>query len=76
MKRIVLIATGLTVMLGGCASVQQHDYAADDTVDHRKVAAIESVARSRGVEILWLRYPQLKKAPVAVAPVPEDRSGT
>ncbi len=79
MKRIVLFAAGLTALLGGCASLQQQqqqNYAADDNVDYRKVAAIESAARGRGVEIHWLRYPQLKKAPADTAPALDEKSGT
>ena len=73
MKRIVLIATGLTALLGGCASLQQPQYAADDNVDYRRVAAIENAARSRGVEVHWLRYPQ-KKASSEPVPVPDEKS--
>lgn len=59
--RKLLLANMLVSMigLGGCASVKS-DVALDENsnVDSIKVAAIEHVAKERGVKVYWLHYPQ------------------
>ena len=74
MKSIVLIAAGFAALLGGCASTPYNAY--DDGVDHQKVAAINNVARARGVQVYWHNYPQRKAAPDSIVPTLGEPTGT
>ena len=60
MNKLVLIAAVATCLVGGCASFNTTQYSKFDGVDTQRVAAIDHVARSRGVEVHWINYPQLK----------------
>lgn len=66
MKRIGFIATGFAALVSGCATTQ--NVASDDDVDHQKVATINNIARARGVEVHWFRYPQRHSTPTDTAP--------
>lgn len=45
--------------LGGCASVHSDVAVEQNTnIDSMQVAAIEHVAKERGVKVYWLHYPQ------------------
>jgi hypothetical protein len=76
MKSIVLFAAGVTAMSGGCASVADRHASDMDNVDVQKVAAINNVAKARGVRVLWVRYPQLKAHQAAVVPSPAEPAGS
>ena len=60
MNKFLLLATAATALVGGCATTPAPttSYAQDDSVDFRKVAAIDRLARARGVEVHWVNYPQ------------------
>ncbi len=66
MKRIGFIAAGFAALVSGCATTQ--NAASDDDVDHQKVATINSIARARGIELHWLRYPQRHGTPADSTP--------
>ena len=66
MKSIALIAAGLAALVGGCTSVPRN--AANDSYDAEKVAAVNSVARSRGIVVQWVNYPQRKTSAPVTAP--------
>ncbi len=76
MKTLLLVAASATVLFTGCASTPRNDTTAyDDNVDFRKVAAIDHVARVRGVTVKWVNYPQKKSPAVGVVPA-MDPTGT
>ena len=76
MKTLLLVADSATVLITGCATTPKNDTTAyDDNVDFRKVAAIDHVARVRGVTVKWINYPQKKSTAVGVAPT-MDPTGT
>ena len=69
MKSLVLVATAATALLGACASPStatnavassgdQNAYGRD--VDARKVNAINNVARTNGVDVHWINYPDAR----------------
>ena len=77
MKIVLIVATCATALFGGCASVPNADTTAyDDNVDSAKVAAIEQVARARGVMVQWVNYPQKKSSAVGAANAPAEPTGT
>ncbi len=77
MKIVLIVAASATALISGCASLSNTDPAAyNDDVDTAKVAAIDHVARTRGVLVKWINYPQKKSSAVGVAPAPADPAGT
>ena len=79
MKIALVIAAGTVVLLSGCASVGPAPAtqltASDSNVDWRKMAAVDSVARARGVTVKWINLPEKVRAP-SVAPALADPTGT
>ena len=75
MKIVLIVAASATALIGGCASFSNTN-AYNDDVDTAKVAAIENVAKGRGVVVRWLNYPQRKSSAVGVAPAPAEPTGT
>ena len=67
MKTVLIVAASATALISGCASLPSSD-AYYDNVDTAKVAAIENVAKTRGVTVMWINYPQKKSSAVGVAP--------
>lgn len=63
-----LCAVGLT--LTGCASVAEKMNNVPQETDYAKVAAIEAVARARGVSVYWYRYPTKPVASLATPAIP------
>ncbi|MGI9025186.1 MAG: hypothetical protein ACR2GP_06330 [Burkholderiaceae bacterium] len=77
MKIVLIVAASATVLISGCASFSNADTNAyNDDVDARKVAAIESIAKTRGVTVKWVNYPQKKSSAVGAANAPADPTGT
>ncbi len=70
MKRALLVAAAMTVLASGCASFTARNTSLDD-VDTQLVAAIDHAARSRGVEVRWVNYPQRRASapPIVVEPI-------
>ena len=65
---VALCAAGL--MLSGCASVAEKMNNVPQETDYAKVAAIEAVARARGVSVYWYRYPTKPVAATATPAAP------
>lgn len=66
MKTIGLILSALALAgLTGCSSVPANtgQVATEEAVDKSQVAAIEGLARMRGVKIYWMHYPQKTPQP-------------
>lgn len=67
--RITALSFGLSLLVG-CASTQNTAYgdappqrtAASSRVDEKYVAYVESVARHRGTQVMWVNMPQ-KRVP-------------
>jgi len=77
MKIVLIVAASATALISGCASFSRtNTNAYDEDVDTAKVAAIENVAKTRGVVVRWLNYPQRKSSAVGVAPAPAEPTGT
>lgn len=69
MKKALLVAAAVTVLSSGCASFTDRSTALDD-VDTHKVALIDHIARSRGVLVQWINYPQRhSNTPQVVYPI-------
>ena len=70
MKILLLAAASAAVLMTGCASTPKtaDGIAYDDGVDYRRVAAIDHIARVRGVTVKWINYPQKRSTAVGVAP--------
>ncbi len=75
MKSILLVAIGVTALISGCA-FNPNAAAVDDGIDYQKVATINNVAKSRGVMVQWLNYPQRRSAPIDVVPSLGQPTGT
>ncbi len=60
MKTMLLAVAGAAALLAGCATPtpQPDNVLQSDNVDYRKVAVIDQIARTRGVTVKWLNYPQ------------------
>ncbi len=68
MKSFVLVAAGLTTLICGCASAPAaRPYSEYDDVDSAKVALANQHARTNGIAIYWVNYPQ-RRASAATAP--------
>ena len=77
MKIVLIVAASATALIGGCASVPTTDTTGYyDNVDSARVAAIDNIARTRGVTVKWINYPQKKSSVVGVAPAPAEPTGT
>lgn len=74
MKSIVLIAAGLTALTCGCASTASYTNP-DDDIDAGKVAMVNQHAKSNGITVYWLNYPQ-RRAVAAQAPAPAPATPT
>jgi hypothetical protein len=62
MRKHFAAAAGTTLVAGaaglcGCASLGEQFVEGPQTIDYAKVAAIDRVARARGVSVYWYRYP-------------------
>lgn len=55
----LLAAAGLSA----CSGMQANTASGDYTVDAAKVAAVERAARTNGVSVYWVHYPQVRAAP-------------
>lgn len=66
MKHAMSLATaGIVLGLSACASTGSGTYARTDRmeVDYEKVALVNALSRSRGVQTTWVNVP-LKRVPV------------
>ncbi len=71
MKIVLIVAASAVALISGCASVPNTGAIAyNDNVDTARVAAIENVARSRGVTVVWVNYPTKKSTAAGVVPAP------
>jgi hypothetical protein len=57
MNKFVLFAAAAAVLVGGCSTIQPAARN-DNNVDVEKVAAIDRVTHSLGIEVHWINYPQ------------------
>jgi hypothetical protein len=65
MKRSILFAAGVSLALGGCASMggaQHADYQYGSDVDMGKVVAVNQWAETKGAKVVWINYPQKPKS--------------
>ena len=77
MKIVLIVAASATALISGCASFSNMDpNAYNDNVDARKVAAVEYVAKTRGVTVKWFNYPQKRSGAVGAANAPAEPTGT
>lgn len=77
MKIVLIAAVSATALISGCASFSSKDTTAyNDDVDNAKVSAIENIAKTRGVVVKWVNFPQKKSSAVGVAPAPAEPTGT
>ena len=76
MKIVLVVLASATALISGCASYSTDNSAYDDNVDVRKVAAIENIAKTRGVTVKWINYPQKKSSAVGAANAPAEPTGT
>jgi hypothetical protein len=76
MKLVSLTVLGAAAALSGCGTTAPSAAArsdpSDDT-DYATVNAINNVARSRGVQVFWFRYPQ--KAAKSTSPASGNGGG-
>ena len=64
MKRSILFAAGMSLALGGCASMGGAQHADDrygSDVDMGKVIAANQWAEIKGAKVVWINYPQKPK---------------
>lgn len=77
MKIVLIAAAGATAWISGCASVPNANATGYyDNVDSARVAAIENAAKTSGVTVKWINYPQKKSSAVGAANAPADPTGT
>ena len=77
MKIVLIVAACAAGLISGCASVLNTDpTAAYDNVDSARVAAIENAAKTSGVTVKWINYPQKKSSAVGAANAPAEPTGT
>ena len=76
MKRILFTAAAaiLVAATAGCGTLPTQT--ADSNVDTQKVAMIDHAARTFGVRVIWIRYPQRKADPTDVVPTLGEPTGT
>jgi outer membrane lipoprotein SlyB len=77
MKRSALIVAGVAALIcSGCASTpliaNSNQY---DNIDTAKVATINAIARTRGVDVHWVNYPQ-RRPNAPIVPVSDAPTGT
>jgi len=63
-RSIVLFVAGMSLALGGCASIggtQQANYEVRTDVDMGKVIAVNQWAETKGARIMWINLPQKPK---------------
>ena len=77
MKIALVVAASAVALMSGCATTNPPTTAqasVQDNVDYGRVAAINSAARSNGILIQWVHYPEARKPAVGVAPALADPS--
>jgi hypothetical protein len=67
-RKTVLLCTSvlaMTLVLFGCATTQERATNAsvpyDDDIDHQRMAAIDLIARQRGIDVIWVNPPRKKR---------------
>lgn len=78
MKTVLIALAGIAglILIGGCASLSNADSTAYNNVDAAKVAAIENAAKTSGVTVKWINYPQKKSSAVGAANAPAEPTGS
>jgi len=76
MKIVIIAASVAVASLQGCASLRSPETAYVDNTDYARMAAVDNVARTNGVAVLWINAPEKKDKPVGVAPALGEPAGT
>ena len=57
MSIIRIAVIGITLGLAACTTAPQIAATSDDRIDSAYVNAVNHIARQRGLQVVWMRYP-------------------